>query len=991
MKDPQRIVGEIQAFLMASDQSNNDRLPELARDYKDGCEEVNQRLVRCSQLLRQGLRSEALHLAEAQPALLTALQTLDFPDRAAWLDVVGIYQLASPPDLEHGVSEHLSSAYTEHDPHRNLLRKHRRLALARAPLRERLAVVRELARVDSTNPIWDDDCRSYEMVRFKQLQSETIDAAKRNDLTAIEAMEGELLNESWAIRPPNSLLQWVKKAANALRQDASRRALPAIEARLNDAFSALDIASARQARAQWIETAEAAQLSSENPMRERVEPALMWIDNEDEKSARWTTYEQAVATMERALDDPGVAADALERLDAALTRAEGALLDPPGHESLSRRYRACVANLNSAKIVRLQVIIGSGVAAVILLVGVSWMIYGAYARGADHRAAAESLDTAIATGQIEAVDTVLAGLTTRPDLLKSVEIVGRMPTVEALRVTESARNRDLIACLIEAENDAPTGKEHPKIEAARKLSRTDADRLSIAIVVQRIVRRDLTLATQTDLKLQPLLDIITKELDAIEADAKIEARLGPELTARLADTAKRLMSTPDFGPPSEGGRKRVEVLQNRLTAVITAIDKMGSRTRFINQLTTAVQRLPETPEAYTSAALQLAATFQGDVREADVKKVLGPDERSVWEPALAWSRQSRAWAAETTSLGPETLRRRIEFCRAFLRQYPRSPDSAIVTIYTAYLEPLALRDSGDESLRTRLVKTLMNPSIDPLYLVYYRPNLNNPSVVQRYYFAERTLGDGTISGVEHRVASDGSTRRKTLSGNMTFGRRELSPQSKWAKRIKTSLISEDLLTDWDLLFIEWARLAAVDPEMDPICKVVVLRLILDIAAEGSLALREVLAPTRRALKAADDLAKLQWLDPEAPLDTDREAARVLIADLPDWKGLATAVKAIDARLRRATIDLPLPVGWLARAQPGWVVHYSQPAVVEKIKAGGWELVVPLPKEKAGAWFTLESTDGALPDGLGALGAEGRLVFLRPKAQNSIPKRGGLGR
>ena len=992
MRDPQRIAEEIQAFLMASDQSLNDRLPELAAEYKEACEEINRRLVRCSQLLRQGLRSEALHLAEAEPGLLTALQTLDFPDRAAWLDVVGIYQLASPPDLEHGVAEHLSAAYAEHDPNRNLLRKHRRLALARAPLRERLAVVRALAKLDSTNPIWDDDRRAYETARIKQLQTEARDASRRNDSAAIAEIEGDLLNDDWAIQPPNSLVQWVRKAAETIRQEEARRALPAIEARLNDAFSALDIGRARVERSRWIETAEAACLSDQHPFRERVEPALIWVDTVDEKQARRLAYDQAVARLDQALDDPDTPADGLERHYGAMTRAEADLLDPPARDALTQRYRTRVSNLDLATTRRRRLLVGLGLAAAVAVAGTSWMAYRAIERGSARQSAAVALDAAIASGRIEDVDALLERLTTaRPDVLESVEILGRMPMVESLRAAESGRRRDLSDRLREAEEATPTGREPPEIAAARKLARTDDETRAVEASARRIDRRDRDLATETDRKLLPLLDAVSGELDAIEVDAAIEARQGPELTARLAAVAKRLASAPDSGPLSEPGRLRAQGLRGRLTSVIAEVDRVGLQIRTVDNLTVAVRRLPDDPEGYIAAASHRAVAFQGDVRAAELKKVLGESERPVWEPALAWSRQLKTWAAETRPLDPASARRRADFCRGYLKQFPRSPDASAVAGYADYLEALALRTGGEDGLRDRLVKALSNPSIDNLTMVLYRKDGNDSTRTQRFYTSSRLPAEGTISGVEFRISSDGSTKRWTLFDTQVIGRRDLSPQTKWARKVKAAIRSVEEFPNWDADLIGWAGEAAADADMDPICKLVVLRAILDIAAQGSLATREALMPVLASLQKAEDLAKLQWLDPEAPIHSDREAARLVIAGLPDWTTVAKSALDIDVRLRRAAFDRPQPVGWLSHARPGWLVQYSEPSAAGRIKAGGWELVVALAREKAGAWVPLGKTDGAAALDLDVTAAEGRLVFIRPKGAGIITEDRGTGR
>ena len=63
-------------------------LDNLASRYSEACTEVNQRLGNCQRLLQQGLRSEAIQLADSEPKLLDASTAVDFPERSTWDELV---------------------------------------------------------------------------------------------------------------------------------------------------------------------------------------------------------------------------------------------------------------------------------------------------------------------------------------------------------------------------------------------------------------------------------------------------------------------------------------------------------------------------------------------------------------------------------------------------------------------------------------------------------------------------------------------------------------------------------------------------------------------------------------------------------------------------------------------------------------------------------------------------------------------------------------
>ena len=95
--------------------------------------------MKCQRLLQQGLRSEAIQLAEVQPRLLDAVASLDFPERGAWDELVQMYGLPEAGEVPGRGAAFLNEAYAEEDPLQDLLRTHRRLALRGDPSRRGLA------------------------------------------------------------------------------------------------------------------------------------------------------------------------------------------------------------------------------------------------------------------------------------------------------------------------------------------------------------------------------------------------------------------------------------------------------------------------------------------------------------------------------------------------------------------------------------------------------------------------------------------------------------------------------------------------------------------------------------------------------------------------------------------------------------------------------------------------------------------------------------
>jgi hypothetical protein len=116
MLDYQRIVEEIQAAVASQDTADWDLLRDTAAEYAAACDEVNERLSECQRLLKQGLRSEAIQVAEREPNLLDTVTLLDFPELEQWRQMLKSSGMVAPPALRIEVATDLNSAYAAEAP-----------------------------------------------------------------------------------------------------------------------------------------------------------------------------------------------------------------------------------------------------------------------------------------------------------------------------------------------------------------------------------------------------------------------------------------------------------------------------------------------------------------------------------------------------------------------------------------------------------------------------------------------------------------------------------------------------------------------------------------------------------------------------------------------------------------------------------------------------------------------------------------------------------
>ena len=124
----------------------------------------------------------------------------------------------------------MNEAYASERQNETLYRQHRLLALERAPLRQRLDVLRLLQRADPQAVYWHDDIASYEAVRIEQLRTAMADPNTHDDWNAVRALHTEATAPDWRAPFPIDLAIRISQARDRLQRDAaSAEATPLLE------------------------------------------------------------------------------------------------------------------------------------------------------------------------------------------------------------------------------------------------------------------------------------------------------------------------------------------------------------------------------------------------------------------------------------------------------------------------------------------------------------------------------------------------------------------------------------------------------------------------------------------------------------------------------------------------------------------------------------------------------------------------------------------
>lgn len=278
-----------------------DALAPLADEYGRETAQVNARLAECTQLLRKGLRSEAIQRAFMKPNLLDWSASLDFSEFDDWLSILQFYGITVPTLLNRDAAQELQEAIVDEQPLEELLRQHRRLAIAKAPLAWRLKVLRRLSEVDSANIVWREDQEQWETIRLKQIPTELREAVDAKSLVAVQSICEELNESKWAVAPPQDLCKRASKAASTFRYAEQSLQLQSIADQMHAAYAEGNESTAAVHCKAWNEIVNCMQSPPPGDLLQSVEPAIEWLKGCDENRALIARHEKATASLEAIL------------------------------------------------------------------------------------------------------------------------------------------------------------------------------------------------------------------------------------------------------------------------------------------------------------------------------------------------------------------------------------------------------------------------------------------------------------------------------------------------------------------------------------------------------------------------------------------------------------------------------------------------------------------------------------------------------------------
>ncbi len=901
--DYQQLIDDIESLMASPAGVDPETVGRLHARFDQAVKSINLRLRDCDQLLKKGLRNEALERCETDPKLLDLFLIVDFPERDSWEDTVRQCGL-TPPDLLVSVAGELNDAYASEKPLVELKYQVRLHALARSPLPIRISLMRKLAKVDQNSTVWEEDLKIFEKARHNQLGSDCQAAIKSSDMAMLSNLCEEMQSPDWVAPPAKSLFKQVSDALTLLRRQQARAELQVIEPELNAAFAAFDVQRGRDVRGSWRKLADIALLPQSDSLVQSVTPALQWLEQQDQQEREQATYDSAVAAMTQALDRGAGRLVLEERYHALIALGLGI------PDELKQRLEERLRRLDREKSRGLQLRIGGVVMALSLVVALAvFTIRNASFR---HQVQAQVavLQKMLDEKQLPDAESHLQKLETEsPHIAAAAEIQQIKGDLKVAQQKDAVRQVEFNSLIATARRDGVDNATFKSIPAAlQALSKAwevavyTSEKAEVKDVSRLVENRQTNLQQFTDdrfhsdlteksaefarLKDAPLDNLMTLRNLAMAVKEILE-REG--VTAALQEAKARPLMTKVEQSIQKGMKLQAEA---RFLQEINA--SIGDRTAFFVQL-----------DRYTNST-----EFVGTSRHNDFSRVVKSDQPLVIG-FLNWSAFLEAlMRRDLTTLDGATSNKLRNDAEKLIKDHPGFSYAAQLQDIVTFISKSAARERG-------------SPVMEQLLALKMFKVFAARSEGKRYYFATEPVKDATGSlSIKYYSDTEFKTTKQTRLPSVENELGFRSPQMLF--EIEASEILSKLRdrkgANWDQSFIELLGKLYNSPHMDPILKIQLIPHTLKASGDGSTFLPKRLEKIKTEIDRENLNPSTNWVLPE---DADANQVRIraetllkrMAGDLLDIKQLTAESNQAIELLQRPKFDIRYVwTGWMHRDQ-----------------------------------------------------------------------------
>ncbi len=853
------VVDRIRELMERQDGVSGESMEPLAMAYGLEVGQVNDRLAVCVNLLRKGLRSEAIQQASMRPNLIEWCARLDFPEIEDWSEILQFFQVPLPRALNRDAVRQLQEALVEEQPLEELLRQHRRMAIGKAPIAWRLRILRRIAQVDSANPVWTEDVEVWEKARLREIPAELEAAIKADNAEVCRALAKELSSKTWRIQPPADLVKDARAASNQLEYASQSAELCVIAAAMSDAFCASDEAQCREQRSLWLALVEEMKKPPQPDVLELAEPSLLWLEQQDAAIIEEESRLQAIADLEVAIDR----SESILSLQKAYSSATR--FNEPLDLKLESRYRSILSELQLRGKRRAVLRVASVVAVAVL----GLIAFGVWQwrsiREREVQTAVTALNQLLEGNKLTEAQEYMDGLvTSKPHVAESAAVRAIASDLAGRAQTEAERIANFAKYVEQADNEDPSLIDLSILLNAEKLASTEPEKGVVFRVRQKREVHDRAVENQQFQELRVELTRLTQDVDRLESKDLVELPdASLERALQLIDELRR-----KFPKAGSGGTVLIDALHKRTSSLRASVRQaMVARESEFNALKLV-------REASSLQSLEQALGnfgFQAPKSPLANEFAEVSNESKYWKRVAEWNEFTDAVAAYLRTHDAEVVPGLLSKLTELEQSIASNPVLDSVPTLKSSFEKIVQRGEILDKLVAELDKdirsslfTLEAPTrsgLAPMRFFAYSSYVNDRKNKDR-------LQSQGGKGIEVLSADDGTVATENLTGTVAI--RE-DPQKFYNELLGSlRLQRRDYLNKWEERFLDQVKIIFKRQDLDQSVKEHLLLQLLRSASEGSLLMSDRLKDGLVFLAQRETKNRASWFE-RAPFTAQLES------------------------------------------------------------------------------------------------------------------------
>lgn len=894
------IVSKILRVINRSSSGLSSEGQAVVHEYVAKVDEINARLARCVSLLRQGLRSEAIHLAESAPPLMDEAAALEFPQRETFTLIcqdAGI----ELPDLNITGVEEINSAYPREQRLESLLRWHRRLALGRGPLKSRIRILRKLSAADVQNPIWGEDLVQFEKHRHKQIEQEAALAWNRKDHGAMAGVYKECCVEPWLEPPSQTLMRSVSQWHGVLTDQHQRTRLSTLASHVDNAFQRQDAAHVAAAVAEWRELAAAIDQDVTSLQTPAITDAITWLDRLEKQEQLAAAYHHACLALEVALDERRPHEE-LERLWAAFGR-----LERPAPRMLQVRYQSQINEGTLQGRRRHRMVLGGLLCFTVILISVVGVLIWQQREQSKLDQWSSQLQPLIEGQRWSEAKKLLTRLELEePVVWNAASMQSALVEVDRAIAEQEQRSKRFASALARARESSGTTPDQEAMKIARELVFTDEERLALETLEGELQMVERQEQSKRDQIFTAALDALRARYVEIRDNADSADQVRRDGYDLLRDQLDELLKMKQVSPTlvSSGQALMASVITSS-----TSLSEKMARSRTADEGLQSIRRSYNVPADHAKSLSAFIEANPSHPMTAEFRQAVQLVE--AWESvALCNTILSKMVPLRVEEY--EEARTRLNVVTELAKK-PTTVYRSAINEYREYLatavtalDPTLMTSRPNGDLHTLISNRLIS-GMDVLRLksgtIFYVPSggtLSPPTRGQVIVRFARTF--------EQAFGERNTWEEKILSADIIDLKNNPSPspQKFFADAVSTVKLNRE---DWETFHIRLCKLLSAHDAIDPLLRAGMMNQLMKWTIERDWPKHPELTQWHQQLRSLP--AEVEWLDTlSRAVEDQRMAALKVLKEQPDWgKLLARKAEWESTMTRQLSARIPMGVVW----------------------------------------------------------------------------------